>query len=180
MTKLKISFVAIALLSMWCCSEDTSEEYSFEIFVITSTVFPEYPYEPSDFDPRKFDIESANLQAVPVISSEHIINYDLANHVITIDPARPLEILQLGIDGVPFIVVANGKRCYVGTFWNRLSALRYPDIPLIFIEDLADDSSFGITPPPWYIHVESDPRDDAEVIKALKGLGLLKEPSHGQ
>lgn len=75
---------------------------------------------------------------------------------------------QLGTPlGLPFVVVVDGVRIYLGTFTARFSSIG-PLGPWLYVEDIASDG-FVIQPP----LTGADPRNDARIEQALTETGKL-------
>ena len=75
-----------------------------------------------------------------------------------------LSALGNGLDHVPFVVVADGARVYLGTFANV--SQRVTSGPLIWMYRITSNA-FDIEPP----MNGADPRNDARIVKALTETG---------
>jgi hypothetical protein len=117
-------------------------------------------------------INSLEIKASPLISYPDIIKYDTSNCKIYL--AKPkkfytfdtLRILT-GIFGKPFVVVANGERIYLGSFYNPISSW-LPNTPLIALFDI-DYSERSIKVSSYNISKGSyDIMKDIRIIEAPK------------
>jgi hypothetical protein len=68
---------------------------------------------------------------------------------------------------MPFVVIADGTRIYLGTFTSQISSIG-PTGPFVYVEDISADDLFLRSPLSG-----SDPRSDERIIKALSERGKL-------
>jgi hypothetical protein len=176
--------IIIALLSLLSCAK-LHAKHTFGIHIIRNGELAHYPREPYDFDPAKYNLDSAMLDE-PLITDKDIVEYDWKNHVIKIDTAALERIpsVKAAINGIPFVVVADGKRCYVGAYWTHYSSLREPRIPIIDItRGNASDKWFpsGRSPDNGVLCISfqyqnmKDSRNNPKIYKCLRALGKLRE-----
>lgn len=78
------------------------------------------------------------------------------------------DVGQVSVPGLPFVVVADDVRIYLGSFYTSVSSYR-PEGPMVTIEDIGTDS-FTIAPPAMS---GTDPRFDARIVKVLTETGRL-------
>jgi hypothetical protein len=73
------------------------------------------------------------LRDEPWITSEDIELYDFSSHCIYFkEEAPPLPVISVSLKGNPFVVTADGQRCYLGSLWAPGSSFSpVPNIPLI-------------------------------------------------
>jgi hypothetical protein len=130
----------------------------------------------------KLDWTHVKLAAVPLISDGDLVAYDFTNHVMTV---KPEVFRRLPGSEVPFVVVADGERIYLGAFmaWQSSKTLCIPCIVPDAVRppfDLAEkwntlpiDDGF----PPSYrsaMCTNPDPRSDERIRRALTALNKLK------
>ena len=71
------------------------------------------------------------------------------------------EVGDVSVFGLPFVVVSQGVRMYVGAFVTLVSSY-LPSCPMITVE-LIESTGFTIESPP----TGSDPRNDPRLLQAL-------------
>jgi hypothetical protein len=127
-------------------------------------------------------LDELKLDPVPDIGADDVVSYDWKEHVVTLKPGVKQRLPKPGLSGMPFVVVVDGKRCYLGAFWSAISS-QLPTVPTIEaqmpgVKALPKDAVLidrtvvkkeGDPDPP-------DPRADERVRKALDALGKLKKP----
>lgn len=136
----------------------------------------------SNLDTRPGMVDLAHVQLVspPVISAKDLISYDLPTHSMKLRREALTRIPRPPVSGLPFVVVADGKRIYLGAFWTEVSSMS-SDVPTITVnKPLLDTSassnvllisraypasSFGKGP---------DPRGDPRIKSALEKLHKLE------
>ena len=89
----------------------------------------------------KLDLETIPLQPKPFLTIEDFVTYNWADHSFTLTEAarkRLPEMGQMSVWGVPFIIVAGGKRVYLGAFWTSASSQSFeqPVIDLFGVPDV--------------------------------------------
>ena len=123
------------------------------------------------------------LQGEPWIASKDIERYDVSTHCIYLKKDLPIVWEQISLRGTPFLVTADGERCYLGTLWNVFSSFAPKGLnPVIYPPPRPGASLFNDTPdlvsiiledfPPFGDHPPTpDVRNDPRNIKALKENG---------
>lgn len=147
--------------------KETSRESSdvFSIYLLAEKLEGEPPY----------DLDKLTLQAKPWLSVEDIAYYDFSTHYIYLkeDKASLLSDEIPTATVYPFVVVANGERCYLGHFVSPVSSY-LPTTPFI-----SDYPGFELYPEDIiYIANYSpdgaaDPRNDRRIRDALAKAGKL-------
>jgi hypothetical protein len=118
----------------------------------------------------------------PLISDADLVAYDFTNHVMTV---KPEVFRRLPGGEVPFVVVADGERIYLGAFTTWLSSKTLcipsivPDIvrPSFDMAERHNTLSIDDGYPPSYRSAKCtnpDPRSDERIRQALAALGKLK------
>lgn len=116
----------------------------------------------STFEAMNCKLEELQLDTNPLLTDEDVITYQpnqgelLLRHGLKLADGVP-------VDGLPFVVIANNKRIYLGAFWTPVSSLRNPNIPLVSVMQPYDNID--------KIHLYGD-----DVINnALKSVGKIKD-----
>lgn len=75
------------------------------------------------------------------------------------------------LNGVPFVVEADGERIYLGAFERMISsyAIHGPEV----MEEEISDEGFSIYPPVNYLPKPPDPRNDPRIVKVLSEAGKI-------
>ena len=119
-------------------------------------------------------LESLQLESAPFITARNIKFYHWASHSIEGTPQFDALLDRITtswgtVFGRPFVVVAQGERIYLGTFWWAYSSLM-PQCP--YIETISSKPRRIELPP---LHQGVDPRFDPRIYHALKNSGILLE-----
>ncbi len=121
-------------------------------------------------------LASLGLATEPVIRLSSIAWYAGAKHQVFWDQLATTAALRnkvgnVGTQGVPFVVEADGARIYLGTFYSLISSQTFPG-PTIVMENL---SPAGFTIDPAYPAPTSgtDLRSDPRILKVLTETGKL-------
>lgn len=126
--------------------------------------------------PHQVPIEELHLTPIPLITDQHLISYDWDRHILHLTREAAKSIPIPGVWGIPFVVVADGKRIYTGAFWTGASSYM-PSVPVCWsgamsqLQNPAPDA-IQINPPP--IESMPDPRSDPAIRKALGPTGKLR------
>jgi hypothetical protein len=132
-------------------------------------------------DPRitgygKGDWSQLRLSATPLITGADIVSYDLAKHAMKLRPEALARIPKPPVDGMPFVVVAQGRRVYLGAFVTIISSRTFA-VPSIMVDrgmlhptepkdTLVIDPAY---PSPQFA-VGPDPRGDDRIKAAIQKL----------
>ena len=71
---------------------------------------------------RKMPLAQLVLQDAPWIASEDIERYDWSSHCVYLKKDFSIAWTRINLRGTPFVVVADGQRCYLGALWSLLSS----------------------------------------------------------
>lgn len=127
------------------------------------------------------DLEKVELRDYQLLTEKHIVSYDWDTHTITLTkegiqriPASSL----IGVRGRTFVIVADGKRCYLGAFWSSLSSISCP-VPVINILKPGSPIESGTIQierayPTAQFAQGADPRFDDRIKKVLEETGKLR------
>jgi hypothetical protein len=154
-----------------CGAESTN---SFGIYVVTSTVDARIlAYGTGDWS-------RVQLAEVPAISDTDIVSYDFINHVMTLRKEALQRIPRPHASGIPFVVMANGERIYLGLFMTLASSMSRA-VPSIIVDERMLDTNL---PPDTlrisrtyaapYSETGVDLRSDERIKRALAALHKLK------
>jgi len=133
-----------------------------------------------DTIPGRLDLAQVQLAPSPVISADDLISYDFSTHSMKLRREALARIPNPPVHGLPFVVVANGQRIYVGAFWTDISSIP-SDVPTITVNKSSLDKSEA--PDIQIIHRAyptdafgkgPDPRSDPRIKTALASLHKLK------
>ncbi len=116
-------------------------------------------------------LDSLVLAAQPLLDLGRIAYVEQATTRIGFNPGQRIGDSipsQLGQPlGLPFVVVADGVRIYLGTFTSIVSSI-HPAGPYIMRDDITADGL--VIQPPW---TGTDPRNDARILEVLTETGKL-------
>jgi hypothetical protein len=124
--------------------------------------------------PNDVTLEELRLAPEPIITEKNLLGYDWDRHTLKLTPGARDRIPSPSVWGVPFVVVADGKRCYLGAFWTHLSSYM-PNLPVAYVDPIStrldSKDSIHIEPPP--IADANDPRGDPRIRKVLEALSFV-------
>jgi hypothetical protein len=164
--KLSIILLAILLLVLGCKgNESDNAKHDFSIYLVKGL---------STKEAMSKKINDLPLEAEPILTDKEIKKYNWKEHTFKIKDDFSLEQKLQGevpTSGKPFVVVVDGTRIYLGSFWNLLSSLYFPDIPTINSawSDKVEKDTYTIS----YGLKKNDPREDKRIYEALKSAGKL-------
>lgn len=123
-------FLFLVLISS--CHNSTSPNFDneeFGIYLLKDSSL-------STYDAKKYPVESYQLQDKPIINLDDIIKYDWENQIITLtteanEKFKNIESKIKSIYGLPFIVVAENQKIYLGNIYPMYSSFYHFDLPSI-------------------------------------------------
>jgi hypothetical protein len=145
------------------------KEPAFAIFLLSSDMTSE-------------EMLATPLQDLPVqdgalLTLDDVVSYqpDKYEMVLTDEAAERIRQLAIPLDGLPFVVVAQGERVYAGSFWTPVSSLSYSGTAVMFwmAEDkvvLRFDLSYPASPD---MFEGVDLRNDARILEAFAKVEKL-------
>jgi len=146
----------------------------FRIYLTQYPSFREVQLKPElKYHNVTIDLDKVTLVEPPLVSERDIIEYDWSFHRVVVSKGVGDRFPRPNSFGTPFVVVANGQRCYLGGIWTSVSSVG-THLPIIDEMDARDDC-FEIQlgyPGRW--DTLQDPREDSRIYKTLKQLGKLK------
>lgn len=125
-------------------------------------------------DAIKSKIEDLQLETEPVLTDRDLISYKWKDHELELRQGFDLYKLlgRVPTDGLPFVVIADDKRVYLGAFWTSISSVS-ASIPVILDPKKVIKIYEGY--PGKLTNDQLDPRSDKRIYNALKSIGKIKE-----
>ncbi|MBN2271183.1 MAG: hypothetical protein JXN61_11250 [Sedimentisphaerales bacterium] len=124
-------------------------------------------------DPNLLD--QLHLAPEPIITEKDLLEYDWDRHIMKLAPGVKERLPSPGVWGIPFLVIADGERCYLGAFWSAGSSYM-PKTPIIYVGIspgfLGSKNSLQIRPA--LVKAAQDARGDRRIRKVLESLGFVK------
>ncbi len=125
-------------------------------------------------------VEIFGLGDDPILTDKDIVAYDWNTHTLKLRPGLAQQLdREYGRRSVsPFVVIANGQRCYLGAFLSHISSYM-PSVPVIqvFLSGHSPEKAIRIRESP--ISGTKDPRSDPRIRRALEQAGLLGKSTGG-
>jgi len=115
------------------------------------------------------------LKDKPWIASEDIERYDWSSHCVYLKKDVPIAWKRIDLRGTPFVVVADGQRCYLGAIWSLISSFApMGNVAMVNEPGIAgqrDLLAIGLMSALGKGERKIDVRDDPRVMKALRRQG---------
>lgn len=126
-------------------------------------------------DAMKAKLEELTLEKEPVITDKDLLSYKWEDHEVKLmkdfDINKHLD--KVPVDGLPFVVIADDKRVYLGAFWTPISSLP-SNVPVIEVPLMLPQNTLKIKAGyPNNINSQSDPRSKRIIYDALKSVGKI-------
>lgn len=154
--------------------EEPADETIYEERWDVDTGFNIYLLADEDVDlgtAATMPLDDLVLSDQPWIAAENIERYDWSTHTIYLKEAVEWPVRQVPLKGMPFVVVADGKRCYLGALWSTFSSLTPTHtVPVVYYMRNFSRDMFTID---WLLTVTLDERNDQRVYEALLKYGQL-------
>lgn len=165
--KVKLMILLAAIILVFGCSKEEPDnvKHDISIFLVEGL---------SAKEAMSKKIDDLQLETLPVLTEKEIEKYNWKEHTFYVKDGFSLEQKLEGkvpVSGKPFVLVVDGTRIYLGSFWTLVSSLYLPDIPTINsiwsgkVENNTYKISFGFE--------KNDPREDQRLYEALKSAGKL-------
>lgn len=124
-------------------------------------------------------LESLTLASVASFDLLAIDWYEAATHTVHWgdwhnSTAVKNQLPKVGVGGLPFVVVADGQRAYLGAFMTMLSSYAI-DLPVIVLESMQQDSFVIERGYPGGPVPAEDPRNDTRVMGVLEAAAKLEK-----
>jgi hypothetical protein len=146
--------------------------HRFAIYLVVDPISVADRLGADDLDP--VDIKQLRLASAPVLTEQDVIEYEWNKHLIKLGPeARNRLPSPRSVWGLPFVVVADGERCYLGAFWSHFSSYM-PKVPAVYgFYSPGRENEIQIQGPPG--GDVGDPRNDPRIRSVLERLGALSK-----
>src|SRR3990172_7375594 len=145
----------------------TKNKYRFAIYLVADAIDAGKPDE--------ITLEQLHLATGPIITEKDTLGYEWDEHTLTLAAGVRGRIPAPSVWGVPFVVVADRERCYLGAFWTHVSSYM-PSLPMAYIDPIS-----ARLDPNDIIRIEAspisgvkDPRSDLRIRKVLESLGFVR------
>lgn len=117
-------------------------------------------------------LDSLVLSSKPFLTSKDLTSYRWSTHEFTVTAGvdSQLAILKWGrghTGGIPFVVVVDGEKIYLGAFWYSYSSLM-PQVP--YIDVILEPHRIQYETGP---QSADDKRSDPRIYQVLKSAGIL-------
>jgi len=111
------------------------------------------------------NLDELVLESDPIITEKDMEQYNWSYHSFKLGKEVFDRIPNVPTDGLPFVVVADGERIYLGAFWTSLSSVSttLPVIDVLLKDSVAINWGYPFTP-----EGVSDPRNDKRIYKVLE------------
>ena len=168
--EVKYLFVLLIPLLFCSCSDSTSpndDEKAFGIYLLKDTSL-------ITSDAKKSSIESLQLQETPIIKINDIVEYDWEEQLITLtsetfDRFKGVENKIKSTHGLPFIVVANQQKIYLGNIYPMYSSYIHQDLPYVKVSPFFE---MRVSRAP--LQSVEDKRKDERIYSVLKEFNKFK------
>ncbi|MBK7259511.1 MAG: hypothetical protein IPI01_17245 [Ignavibacteriae bacterium] len=162
-----LSLASIALLS--ACTDSTSPGLSQDLAIYT---LPDTSISAAMVWDKPLD--SLVLSSRPFLTGGDITSYRWSTHEYTVTATVDSQLAALKwvhghTGGIPFVVVVDGERIYLGAFWYAYSSLM-PQVP--YIDVLLFPHRIRSAP---VGSASEDKRSDPRIYQVLKSAGILIE-----
>ncbi|WP_045577110.1 hypothetical protein [Desulfosporosinus sp. I2] len=170
-TKVRLFIILfVTLLLVWGCNKDRNDNkdstvHNFSIFLVKDL---------STSEAMSKNLDELPLENLPVLTDKEIRIYNWKEHTFSLKEGFSLERKLEGkvpLSGKPFVVVADSKRTYLGSFWTPISSLYIPDIPTIYSIWFKEHENDIYTIK--YGKEQQDPRDNIRIYDSLLSLGKI-------
>lgn len=123
------------------------------------------------------DLGKIDIADTPLITDADIVSYNWQKHAFALTDAGFNKLptgQEVGVYGKPFVVVADGKRCYLGAFWIGIYSISHPN-PIIDVTYMPENRIVTIQRayPSAKFARGDDPRSDKRILKVLTELKKL-------
>ncbi|MDZ7401149.1 MAG: hypothetical protein ONB37_13385 [candidate division KSB1 bacterium] len=130
-------------------------------------------------DAAQKPLDLLSLADKPLVEDSDLEYYQWSDHTFSLRSEANERVRQLAksrptVFGIPFIVMANKERIYLGAFWYAFSSVA-PFFPTIEVTGymLQDYGSTVLKIKKSWVEGQPDVRNDARIYQALKKAGVL-------
>ena len=111
-------FCLMILIVFTSCGDEKTNQNSFEIYLVSGELL----------DNKNNDINKLTLEKTPILTLNDIQKYYWDKQVFITQKDLIRERIEqtgsyVGVYGLPYVVVVNGERIYMGKFWTGLSSV---------------------------------------------------------
>jgi type 1 glutamine amidotransferase len=142
-------------------------EYRFAIYLVADPIDAGKPDE--------ITLEQLRFAPEPIITEKDMLGYEWNQHILKLTSEARTRIPGPSVWGIPFVVVADGKRCYLGAFWTGASSYM-PKTPMVYVGMASgltgSKNSVQILPIP--VAGAEDQRGDQRIRKVLEELNFVQ------
>ncbi|CAG0956605.1 hypothetical protein ARNL5_00563 [Anaerolineae bacterium] len=119
-------------------------------------------------------LDSLKLSSKPFFTIDDVTSYRWSTHEFTVSAAVDSQLAALKwvhghTGGVPFVVVVDGEKIYLGAFWYAYSSLM-PQVP--YIDVILEPHKIRYSASSQWV---DDKRSDPRIYQVLKSAGILIE-----
>jgi len=126
--------------------------------------------------PNDVTLNKLQVAPVPIISEKDLLGYDWSGHILRLRPKVTDRLPSpKSVWGIPFVVVADGRPCYLGAFWAAGSSY-LPKVPMAYtgIRPGLTTSKDSLQIGPVPIAGAKDPRNNIRLRTVLEELGFVQ------
>ena len=163
-------FLLISILFFRCSNSTSSnaDENEFGIYLLKDTLA-------ITSDAKKLSLSSLEVQEAPIISINDIENYDWSKQTINLrseafEKFGGVQDKIKSIYGLPFIVMVNGQKIYLGNIYPLYSSYIHEELPYMAVSPFTE---MKISRSPD--RSIADVRMDKRIYSVLKSKNKIKE-----
>lgn len=168
--KIQIIFIILIIILNYGCKNSTAplkNKEEFGIYLLKDTLL-------LTTEAKKISITSLELQDTPIIKIDDIIEYNWEEQVVIVKTEAFERFLGIekkikSVLGLPFVVVVNQQRVYLGNIYPMYSSYIHEDLPSI---NVAPFTEMRITRAP--LQNIKDKRKDERIYLILAKNNKLK------
>jgi hypothetical protein len=154
----------ILLFVLLSCNENEVQDDNLAVYLLV-------PDTLNAIEAISFPLDSLVLADEPILSLSEIETYDWSDHRFTVNQGAYDRLESLGdvgvsTHGLPFIVMVDDERIFMGAFWALYSSL-IPLFPYIQVAPLRLEIQ------QWHDY-DPDPRYDPRIREVLDAAGVLQ------
>lgn len=113
--------------------------------------------------------------AQPFLTLNDVLTYTQATHTLTLTPEawQHLAMLEVPVNGLPFVLYVRGEPIYAGALWTPLSSLSYDGVTMLWPSGLTETLRLDLGYPGPAFFTGDDPRADPRLLQVLTEAGKL-------
>lgn len=120
-------------------------------------------------------LDELTLQKEPLLTPNDFVCYSWKDHSFKLTPEATVKLPKPQVFGVPFVVMVNGQRIYLGAFWTHASSASFPN-PVICTDPFllpSESNRYTIDRNYAAPDLAEDPRDSPAVRAVFQAAGKL-------